>query len=70
MDDKTRTEFILLFNQGFEEIVLPQIEDLREDMAKRFDKLEVRVNSLEVRVDSVDRKLDRSFDNAFYKIID
>ena len=47
MDEKTKTEFILLFNQGFEEIVLPEIESLRKE-----------VGLLKTRLESVDRKLD------------
>lgn len=56
MDDKIKGEFILLFNQGFEEVIMPQIENLSEEINQRFDKLEARV-------DTLDRKLDRSLDH-------
>lgn len=52
MDDKTKEDFIELFNQGFEEVVLPEIEGLREEMNQHFGKLETRV-------ENIDRKLDR-----------
>lgn len=32
MDAKLREDFIQLFNQGFEEVVLPQLEEIREDI--------------------------------------
>lgn len=40
MDDKTKQDFILLFNQGFEEVVMPQIEELREQMATNLILIE------------------------------
>ncbi len=66
MDEKTKREFINLFNEGFEEIVRPEIEYLREGMEGRFDKVdnrldnvESRLGNVEHRLEAVDRKVDR-----------
>lgn len=37
MDEETKKDFIQLFNLGFEEVVLPQIESLREEMTIKFN---------------------------------
>ncbi len=61
MDDKTKRDFILLFNQGFEEVVLPQIKEIykRLDLIEdRLDKLEKRIETLEIRIGQIDNKLD------------
>lgn len=40
LDEQFEKKFISLFNQGFEDIVRPEIEYLRVDMEKRFDRIE------------------------------
>jgi len=36
MDEKLKTEMILIFNQGFEELVMPAIRELRKEMKDGF----------------------------------
>lgn len=60
MDDKTKREFIQLFNQGFEEVVLPQIEDLAEDVSilkENVDILREDVDSLKSEVHEINLKV-------------
>lgn len=60
IDKKFEEKFIPLFNQGFEEVVLPNIERLdqgQEDIKSRLDRMESRLDALERRSD---RLLDRS----------
>lgn len=52
MDDKTKEDFIKLFNQGFEEIIQPQLEEIRQEMATKSD-----INRLEGKLD---RDLDKN----------
>lgn len=54
MDEKTKQQFILLFNQGFEVIVLPEIESLRKDV----NLIRARLDSIEGRLDIFTDKLD------------
>lgn len=56
MDEKQKQEFILLFNQGFEEIVIPAIEDVEARFGKKVNSLESKMDN---RFDAVDKKLDR-----------
>jgi len=58
MNDDSDARFIRLFNQGFEEVVLPRIEDLGEEIRGISKRLEV----VETRLDVVERKLDRAID--------
>ena len=51
LDRKFEEKFIPLFNQGFEEVVVPQLEILEEKMDKGFKQ----VNS---KFDSINRRLD------------
>lgn len=59
MDDKTRQEFINLFNQGFQELVVPQLDELIEGQ----ERIENRLETIEIRFDVVERKLDRVVDD-------
>ena len=54
MNDKTKKDFIQLFNQGFEEIILPEIETIRDDVSTLKDDVGV----LRTRVTQIDNKLD------------
>lgn len=58
MDDKTRKEFILLFNQGFEEVVAPEIDDLRKQITRGFKDIKQRLFQVENRLEILDRKVD------------
>ncbi len=55
MDRKTRQEFIHLFNQGFEEVVLPQIEEIKEDVVK----IQEDINGMKVDVSQIKGDLNR-----------
>lgn len=68
MDDKTKDEFISIFNQGFEEIVQPQLEGIREDMATIREDMATKtdIDRLERKIDTIldkdmeqDKRLDR-----------
>lgn len=56
-------DMIHVFNQGYEELVMPDIERLDTKM----DKVENRLGRVENRLEQMDRKLDvvtaKSFDN-------
>lgn len=41
MDDRTKKEFIQLFNQGFEEIFLPHLKKIQESLKRILNKLQV-----------------------------
>ncbi|OGE31808.1 hypothetical protein A2631_01605 [Candidatus Daviesbacteria bacterium RIFCSPHIGHO2_01_FULL_44_29] len=62
MDEKTKEDFIKLFNQGFEEMVLPQFEEIREDMASMRKEMATQtdINRLERKIDHL---LDKSGDH-------
>lgn len=72
MDDKTREDFIGLFNDGFTEVVMPQIERIDNKLENienrldgvedRLDGMEGRLATVENRLESVDRKVDRILD--------
>ena len=53
MDDKTKDEFIQLFNQGFEEIIQPELEEIRKELVSKADKSDI---------DRLERKMDRIID--------
>lgn len=70
MNKKTREEFIDLFAEGFEGVVAPEIDEIKQDMEKGFNKVdkklknvEDRLETMENRLDVVERKLDRVVDN-------
>ncbi len=58
MDQKTKDDFIKLFNQGFEEVVLPQLEEL----GRRLGSVENELGTIQNRLDIIERKLDRNLD--------
>lgn len=58
MDDKTKKEFIALFNQGFEEVVAPAIDDLRGEITQEFKDVKQRLFQVENRLEVLDRKVD------------
>jgi predicted nuclease with TOPRIM domain len=60
MDDKTKEDFIQLFNQGFEEVVRPEIEELSQDIKK----IDERLDHLEQRMDRMENTLDRVADKV------
>lgn len=51
MDEKTKKEFMLIFNQGFEEVILPQIVKLEGQVKKGFKKINSKLDSIERRID-------------------
>ena len=58
-DRKFEQKFIPLFNQGFEEVVIPAIERSEEGLKKEIKKFRTEVTG---RMDSFDRKMDRVID--------
>lgn len=56
MDEKTKTEMILIFNQGFEEVVLPALDNLKDELK---EELNTRIDKLEGKMDRFERKLDK-----------
>lgn len=69
MDEKAKKEFILLFNQGFEEVVLPQLEEIRDDLKdvkKELRDVKTELKDVKeeqkkqgIRLDRIDNKLDK-----------
>ena len=62
MDDKTRQDFIEIFAEGFQGLVVPEINQLRKEMKQGFSSMNKRLETVEIRLDIVDRKLDRVVD--------
>ena len=60
MDSKTKQDFIKLFNQGFEEVVLPEIEELRKDILV----IKKEVGNLRQGQDRIGNTLDRVADKV------
>lgn len=60
MDDKTKSEFIQLFNQGFEDVVLPELEEIREDVKE----VKNEINKLGSQMDRVEGHVDRLADKV------
>jgi tetrahydromethanopterin S-methyltransferase subunit B len=54
MKEKDKKEFINIFNEGFEQLILPHFEEIKT----RLDKVENRLDDLETTVNKMDRKLD------------
>ncbi len=62
LDTQFEKKFIRLFNQGFEEVVIPQLEEIGKDIEgvkKGLNQVENRLDSIETRLGSLDRKVDR-----------
>lgn len=61
MSDFTKKDFLKLFSQGFEEVVLPAMEDLGNEIRKEFKSeiapLKTAVNRLENKLDRMNDKL-------------
>lgn len=53
MDKKTKGEFVKLISQGFQEVMIPTLEDMEERLASKKE-----VKELGVKIDSLDRKFD------------
>lgn len=58
MDDDTKKDFILLFNQGFEELILPVVERIDE----RLENLEGKVENIENRMEGMEDKMENMED--------
>jgi predicted nucleic acid-binding Zn-ribbon protein len=74
-DDELTAEdqrFIRLFNKGFEEVVVPRLEDIEEKvesldkkvggMNARFSEMEQRFEDLETKMDAGFNRLEGKFD--------
>lgn len=55
LDKKFEEKFIPLFNQGFEEVVAPAMEEMEKGLKKEMNQGFDKVNS---RLDSLDRRMD------------
>lgn len=72
MDEKTKQDFIQLFNQGFEEVVQPQLEEIRREMATKGDINQIYGNIKQIReemvtkddLEKLERKIDRLLDKS------
>ena len=53
LDEYFDKKFILMFNQGFEDIILPEIERLD----KKMDRVEMRVTQIDNKLDLMSDKL-------------
>ncbi len=66
IDEAFESRFILLFNQGFEEVVMPQILELDEKIESGVKSLKKDINEIKVvqgehgtRLDRIESKLDK-----------
>ena len=57
LDRKFEEKFILLFNQGFEEVVMPRLEDLENEQKKGFKQLSANFDNINRRSDNHSLKL-------------
>ena len=46
MDEKAKKDFILLINQGFEEVIAPRIEELKEEIKTGFEAVKKNSNQI------------------------
>lgn len=67
LDNQFEEKFINLFNQGFEEVVRPEIEYLRKDMNTRFDSLERKFDRVAVKQLDQESEL-KKHDNMLKKV--
>ena len=49
-------QLMRVFNRGFEELVIPALEDLENKMNVRFDRIERRLDDLALRVSDLEKK--------------
>lgn len=56
MGDFTKKDFLKFFSQGFEEVVLPGIEDLKDEVRKEFRR---EITPLKTAVNRLENKLYR-----------
>lgn len=54
LDQQFEQRFIRLFNQGFEEVVRPELEAIRSEMATKKD-----IEGIKGQMESVNRRLDK-----------
>lgn len=58
MNKQTRKDFIDLFAEGFQGVVVPEIEELRKDMDKGFKNVNEKLNNVEGRLKTVENRLE------------
>lgn len=58
MDKQARDEFIDLFAEGFQGLVVPEIESLRKDMDRGFTEVNKRLRNIESRLDTAESRLE------------
>jgi len=62
MEEKDKKEFINIFNEGFEQVVLPHIERLDE----KIERLDEKIERLDEKVERLDEKVEKlSQENSF-----
>lgn len=59
IDDKFEEKFIKLFNQGFEEVVMPRLEETDLEMEKGFKRMNAKLDYINQRIDNHATKLDQ-----------
>lgn len=58
MDDQTKKDFIDIFNQGFEEVVSPEIEALRQEANSHVNEIKNHLEKVENRLETVEDRLE------------
>lgn len=51
LDETLDERMIRLFNQGFEEVIAPVMEDTEKELGIRFDIIEAKMDSMERKLD-------------------
>lgn len=62
IEEQFSKNFITMFNQGFEELILPEIERIRAEMATRTD-LKREIRRIEVLIGSLQESTEERLDN-------
>lgn len=62
-------QFIRLFNKGFEEVVLPAMEEMEgsilEKMSAGFERMERRIDALAMKLDEHEKKIKKLENKVF-----
>jgi predicted nucleic acid-binding Zn-ribbon protein len=64
MDEDTKKEMRLLFNQGFEEVIVPVLDDMEEEV----NETNGHIKGIRGEIKSLENKMEDRFDNLERKV--